>query len=57
MQSLRKVHRLPAQRIEMSEPQSEIRLRPYQTESIDGVHDLMRGGHKRIVLVPPTGAG
>jgi len=32
-------------------------LRDYQTRSIDGVHDLMHGGKKRVLLVAPTGAG
>jgi DNA repair protein RadD len=41
----------------IAEPQTEISLRGYQVHSIDGVHDLMRGGKKRILLVLPTGSG
>ncbi len=32
-------------------------LRDYQVRSIDGVHDLMRSGKRRVILVAPTGAG
>jgi superfamily II DNA or RNA helicase len=32
-------------------------LRPYQSEAIAGVRDAFRQGHKRVLLVAPTGAG
>lgn len=32
-------------------------LRPYQFEAIAGVRDAFRQGHKRVLLVAPTGAG
>lgn len=32
-------------------------LRPYQTDVIDRVRDEIRRGHKRILLVAPTGSG
>ena len=35
----------------------EIRLRPYQEASVDGLRDGIRQGNKRQVLVAPTGAG
>jgi DNA repair protein RadD len=32
-------------------------LRPYQSTAIDQVRESMRAGHRRVVLVMPTGAG
>ncbi len=32
-------------------------LRPYQAEALDGLRASLRSGHKRIVLVAPTGSG
>lgn len=32
-------------------------LRDYQVRCVDGVHDLMRAGKKRILMVAPTGSG
>lgn len=32
-------------------------LRPYQVDSVDGVHSLMHAGKKRVILVVPTGGG
>ncbi|NPT36233.1 helicase [Paraburkholderia xenovorans] len=35
----------------------EIKLRPYQLESIEGLRDGARAGHRAQVLMAPTGAG
>src|SRR5690348_6288270 len=35
----------------------EIKLRPYQLDSIEGLRVGMRNGHRAQVLMAPTGAG
>lgn len=35
----------------------EITLRPYQLDSVEGLRSRIREGHKRLILVAPTGAG
>lgn len=36
---------------------SELRLRPYQTESVDQLRSGLRAGHRAQILCAPTGAG
>jgi DNA repair protein RadD len=41
----------------MLNPTKEIRLRDYQTESVEALREGIRQGQKRQILVAPTGAG
>lgn len=41
----------------MSDYIEQLELRDYQVRCKNGTFDLMRAGHKRVILVAPTGAG
>lgn len=38
-------------------PAKAIELRPYQLDAVEGLRAKIRQGHKRLILVAPTGAG
>ena len=33
------------------------RLRPYQEQAVEAVREQLRIGHRRVILVAPTGSG